>query len=151
MSETGLLAVELRAGGVLRVRIERPQVHNALSRATLAALGEAFARHARDESIRAAVLTGAGDRSFAAGGDLKEFALIRDDADARGLHRDASAALDALRRFPAPTVAALNGLAVGGGAELALARRRQIDEDSFARTWVHPEHWAALERKAAKA
>lgn len=254
MSDTNLLAVEVR-GGVLCVRIDRPQVHNALSRATLAALGEVFTRHAHDESIRAAVLTGAGEKSFAAGGDLKEFALIRTDADARALHRDASAALDTMRRFPAPTVAALNGLAVGGGAELALAcdfrvaarhakigfvhatlaitsgfgggtdmmrllgpgrgllhalraepldavdalraglvdavagenetledclsrflepilkrppqvlrgykamalaermgeppgRRQQINEESFARTWTHPDHWAAVERRA---
>lgn len=106
---------------VITVRINRPEKHNALSRAVLTELGEAFAGHAGNEALRVAVLTAAGDKSFAAGGDLKEFAALRRRAEAEALFALANRALDAVRRFPVPVVAALNGTAVGGGAELALA------------------------------
>lgn len=106
---------------VLRVRLERPEKRNALSRALLAQLGAAFAAHAADPSLKAAVVTGAGERAFAAGGDLRELAAVRSESGARALFSEARAALDAIRRFPLPVVAALNGVALGGGAELALA------------------------------
>ncbi len=115
------VAVERSAAGVLRVRIDRPEKRNALSRACLAALGAAFAAHASDPELKAAVLTGAGEKAFAAGGDLREFAALRSADEADALFRGARDALDEVRRFPVPVVAALNGLAVGGGAELALA------------------------------
>lgn len=114
------LVVE-RTGEVLRVRIDRPEKHNALSRACLAELGAAFADHAADPQIKAAVLTGTGEKAFAAGGDLREFSALRSDSEARALFSLAHAALERVRTFPVPVVAALNGLAVGGGAELALA------------------------------
>lgn len=110
-----------REGAVLHVTIERPEKRNALSRAVLAELRRAFAEHAADETIQAAVLTGAGDRCFAAGGDLKELEAVRDPDAARAFSIEAKAALQAVRDFPAPVVAALNGDALGGGAELALA------------------------------
>jgi enoyl-CoA hydratase len=106
---------------VLRVRIERAEKRNALSTAVLAEIAEVFTAHASDSALKAAVLTGAGDKAFAAGGDLREFAGIRDEKGARELFEGASRALDAVRRFPVPVVAALNGVALGGGAELAVA------------------------------
>lgn len=106
---------------VLRVTINRPQKRNALSLAVLSRLGELFRSFADDERIHVAVVTGAGDRAFAAGGDLAELEAIRDLAAARQLSLHGKAALDAIRYFPTPVVALLNGVALGGGAELALA------------------------------
>jgi len=110
-----------QAEGLLRVRINRADKRNALSRAVLSELEGAFSVHAGDTSLKAAVLTGAGDKAFAAGGDLREFATLRSEQDATELFSDAHRALEQVRRFPVPVIAALNGLAVGGGAELALA------------------------------
>jgi enoyl-CoA hydratase len=110
-----------QAEDLLRVRINRADKRNALSRAVLSELERAFSLHSRDTSLKAAVLTGAGEKAFAAGGDLREFATLRSEQDATGLFSNAHRALEQVRRFPVPVIAALNGLAVGGGAELALA------------------------------
>jgi len=107
--------------GVLTVTIDRAEKRNALSQALLAALRETFAHWADDSSVAVAVLKGAGERSFAAGGDLKELASVRTQDEAMQFSTSAHAALDGIRRFPVPVIAALNGDALGGGAELAMA------------------------------
>ncbi|MDP6390011.1 MAG: enoyl-CoA hydratase/isomerase family protein [Alphaproteobacteria bacterium] len=107
------------ADGRLAVTIDRADKRNALSRAVLAELQEIFERHAADDSICVATLTGAGDKSFAAGGDLRDLATVRTVKEAEIMADQAKAALDAIRSFPVPVVAALNGDALGGGAELA--------------------------------
>jgi enoyl-CoA hydratase len=118
--ELPMLLVE-RRGAVLHVTINRPEKRNALALATLDALGDAFTGHAGDEGIACAVLTGAGDRSFAAGGDLRELDALRTADEARAMSARGRLALAAIRGFPAPVVAVLNGHALGGGAELAMA------------------------------
>ncbi len=107
--------------GVISVTIDRPEKRNALSREVLAELAAAFTDGARDESLKAAVVTGAGDKSFAAGGDLKDLESVRTRDDARAMADGAKQAFETIRRFPVPVVAALNGDALGGGAELAVA------------------------------
>jgi enoyl-CoA hydratase len=108
-------------GPVLRVTINRPDKRNALSRDALAQLRAVFTEYAGDGRVSVAVLRGAGDKCFAAGGDLRDLASVRTEADTAQMSDDARSALDAVRRFPVPVVAALNGDALGGGAELAIA------------------------------
>jgi enoyl-CoA hydratase len=110
-----------RVDSVLWVRVNRAQARNALSRATLAELGTAFAAHATDPTLKIAVLTGDGDKAFVAGGDLKDLSQVRTVEEATALFDRAWEALEEVRQFPVPVVATLNGMAVGGGAELALA------------------------------
>ena len=107
--------------GVLRICINRHEKRNALSMATLDAIAAAFDGAASDEDLRLAVLTGAGEKSFAAGGDLKELASVKGEEAAIRMATHAKAALATVRNFPLPVVAALNGDALGGGAELAMA------------------------------
>jgi enoyl-CoA hydratase/carnithine racemase len=82
-------------------------------------LGAALERLAADPGVRALVVTGAGDRAFCAGSDVGEFAAVLDDVVARKLARE-NEVFGQLRDFPRPTLAALNGLAYGGGLELAV-------------------------------
>lgn len=108
-----------RRGPVGVLLINRADRRNALSRDTLYALGRLGRELVADTSIRAIVVTGAGDKAFCAGADLKERQGMSDD-DVRfqvGLYRSELGALD---KSPKPVIAALNGVAFGGGLELAL-------------------------------
>jgi enoyl-CoA hydratase len=119
MSEDHLL-VETR-DRVLYATLNRPEKHNALSLSLLADVRALFESQAGDDTLLAAVLTGTGDKTFAAGGDLRELAALRSEAEAEQMARDAKAALNAIRDFPVPVIAALNGNTFGGAAELAVA------------------------------
>lgn len=110
-----------RGGAVLRLTVDRPARHNPLSRQVLAALRTALHQHASDEHLRCVLLTGAGDRYFAAGGDVHELDAVRTPEQAREMSDEGRAALDAVRDFPVPVIAVMHGDALGGGAELALA------------------------------
>jgi methylglutaconyl-CoA hydratase len=104
--------------------LNRPPASNALSRALVAemtrTLGELAHEVAAGADLRALVVTGAGDKAFCAGADLKERRTWTLD-DTRVFLGAINALMDALAAFPRPTVAAINGVAFGGGLELALA------------------------------
>lgn len=108
------------SGGIQTWTLDRADRMNALSRDVVRALGEAARRAANDPAVRVVVLTGAGDKAFCAGADLKERqGMTLDEVRAfLSLYREVFGLLD---RLPKPTVAALNGAAFGGGLELALA------------------------------
>jgi enoyl-CoA hydratase len=107
--------------GLLRVTINRPEKRNPLSRAALAQLRVVFEEQQRNDELVLAVICGAGDRSFAAGGDLRDLEQVRTPDEARALFDLGNSAFQAIRAFSVPVVAALNGIALGGGAELAVA------------------------------
>ncbi|WP_322754182.1 enoyl-CoA hydratase-related protein [Frankia sp. Cas3] len=106
-----------RHGAVTVLTINRPERRNALDGESIAALGEAFTAAERDAEIGALVLTGAGDRAFCSGMDLRDFASGAFAVD------DRRPGLEVIqhRVYPKPVVAAVNGAAVAGGFELVLA------------------------------
>src|SRR5258706_15513837 len=106
-------------GAAAIITIDRPDRMNALSHETLVVLGRLTRQAMADANVRAIVLTGAGDKAFCAGADLKERNdMAEDDIRARlATYREEMGVLD---RSPKPVVAAINGAALGGGLELAL-------------------------------
>src|ERR687883_250134 len=118
MTHEGPIQVELR-GTVAVWTIDRPERMNSLSRDTLLALGRLSRAAVVDPAVRAIVLTGAGDKAFCAGADLKERQGMSENDIRRQveLYRSELGPLD---RSPKPVVAAINGVAFGGGLELAL-------------------------------
>jgi methylglutaconyl-CoA hydratase len=108
-----------RRGAIGILTIDRDSRLNALSRATLFALGRLGKELVEDPTIRAIVVTGAGSRAFCAGADLKERQgfTLEDVRVQVGLYRSELCVLD---RSPKPVIAAINGVALGGGLELAL-------------------------------
>lgn len=110
-----------REGALVTVIVDREAKRNALSRHLQDELAATLETLADDDTIGLLVLTGAGDRSFVSGGDLTKLLEVRSRMAAIEMALHARSVLDRVRRFPAPVVAALNGDALGGGAELAAA------------------------------
>ena len=107
-----------RLDGVALVTIDRPRVLNALDAATIDQLADAFESLDADPACRCIVLTGAGERAFAAGGDIREMA---EESAAGLLASDRFARWERIARVRTPTIAAVRGYALGGGCELAMA------------------------------
>lgn len=106
-------------GGVALITIDRPPV-NALSRDTLTELESAIAAVAADATVRAVVVTGAGAKAFVAGADIAEFPTMT-PATGEELSRRGSTIFTKLETMPKPVIAAVNGVCLGGGCELAMA------------------------------
>ena len=108
-----------KQGDVALITISRPEALNALNSAVLAELEEAVALVEKDTALRALIITGEG-RSFVAGADIAEQQPM-DVAEGRAWGRRGSALLRRIEKLEIPTIAAVNGFALGGGCELALA------------------------------
>jgi enoyl-CoA hydratase len=118
-----------RDGAVAVLTVNRPKVLNALNTKTLDELSRAVLELTHDETIRAVVLTGAGEKAFVAGADINELAVQsptggREHA-IRGQH-----VLDLIEQMGKPVIAAINGYALGGGCELAMACTIRIAADT---------------------
>jgi enoyl-CoA hydratase/carnithine racemase len=112
--------------GLAVITIDRPHARNAISLETMEQLDKALdGAH----GARALVLTGAGDRAFVSGGDLKELAALRTELEASSMAYRMRTICDRIAGFPGPTVAALNGHALGGGAEFAVAADIRLAAD----------------------
>jgi enoyl-CoA hydratase len=107
-------------GGVRWITVNRPSKLNALNASVIVELGQAVADLAADRSVRAAVVTGAGEKSFVAGADIAEFVGLSAD-EARKLSARGQWLFDVIAALPKPVIAAVNGFALGGGCELAMA------------------------------
>ena len=106
--------------GVLWVTVNRPEKLNALNRATLAEIDEAIAAASSDTDVVAVVITGAGDKAFVAGADIGELNTLG-PVEAKEFSLRGQAIFDRIERLSKPVIAAVNGFALGGGCELAMA------------------------------
>jgi len=128
------ILVERPADGLALITLNRPQVLNALDYATLGELVDALESLDGDESVRCVVITGAGDRAFAAGADIREM------ADATPVTLSVAnnfARWERLKRVRVPIIAAVRGFALGGGCELAMACDMVVAADDA--TFGQPE------------
>ncbi|WP_178357025.1 enoyl-CoA hydratase/isomerase family protein [Mycolicibacterium hippocampi] len=114
--------------GLAVITIDRPQARNAISLETMDQLETALDGA---DGAAALVLTGAGDRAFVSGGDLKELSALRTEAQAAAMAFRMRSICDRIAGFPAPVVAALNGHALGGGAEFAVAADIRVASDDI--------------------
>jgi enoyl-CoA hydratase/carnithine racemase len=111
---------ERDAGRVAYVTVNNPDKRNALGIAGKKALAQAFKRLAKDDALRVAVLTGAGERSFMAGADIAEMKDLT-PAKAHAVHTWVHRACAAIRALPVPVIARVNGYCFGAGMEIAAA------------------------------
>lgn len=118
-----------RDGAVATVTLNRPDALNALNAAMLEELGGVFAELAADAAVRVILLTGAGPRAFAAGADIREL-LGTDAVTGRAVSERGQTVFNLIERCGKPVIAALNGAALGGGLELALACTLRVAADT---------------------
>src|SRR3982074_757758 len=109
-----------KKGSIAYVTVNRPKVLNALNTPTWTDLRAAFEDAKADVSVRGVILTGAGDKAFIAGADISELANV-DAYDAEEASRFGQSVLDLVGDLGKPVIAAINGFALGGGCETAMA------------------------------
>ena len=118
-----------RDGAVAVVTINRPKVLNALNSQTLDELGRVILDLTDDAAVRAVILTGAGEKSFVAGADINELSVLTPDGGRDHAMRG-QRVFDLIEHMGKPAIAAINGYALGGGCELALACTIRIAADT---------------------
>ncbi|MDT0632855.1 enoyl-CoA hydratase-related protein [Rubrivirga sp. S365] len=128
MPDFQTLQTETDADGVLTITLDRPDALNALSQQLVAELSKAL-RLARQDSVRGVVITGAGEKAFAAGADIGEFAGM-EPLDAHRFAARGQAVFSGIESTPKPVVAAVNGFALGGGCELAMACHLRVASET---------------------
>jgi enoyl-CoA hydratase len=124
-----ILLVE-RDGAVVTITLNRPAVLNALNNESLGALERVLAEIKDDAAIRAVIITGSGERAFAAGADIAELAALEGAAAGEAKARSGQRVTQLLEALPQAVIAAVNGFALGGGCELAMACDIRIASDN---------------------
>jgi enoyl-CoA hydratase/carnithine racemase len=123
------LQVNRTENGIVTLTFNRPEAMNALTLAMMESFREAVLSLKNDASLRVVIVTGAGEKAFCSGGDLNELSAYPAEDDARHMITLMGDALLALENLPVPVIAAVNGYALGGGTEIALAcDLRVVDE-----------------------
>ena len=113
--------------GIVHLTINRPEALNALNATTLHELNQFFGHDYSDrKDIHGVILTGSGDRAFVAGADIKEFLDVARDGNGEAMSRRGQDVFFHIERFHRPVVALVNGFALGGGCELAMACHLRI-------------------------
>lgn len=107
-----------KKGSIAYVTFNRPRVFNALNTALIAELKEAFEDCRDDSAVRGVILTGAGDKAFAAGADISE---LVNESEGKAISRNGQAVTSLIENLGKPVIAAVNGFALGTGCELAMA------------------------------
>ncbi len=138
--------------GIATITVNAPERLNALDSTMMVELSRVLAETGRDDAVRVVVLTGAGDRAFIAGANIKEMAGKNRDG-ALEFARLGHAVASKIEQLPQPVIAAVNGFALGGGCELALACdfRHSADHAVFAQPEVLlgiPPGWGGTQRLA---
>ena len=128
MTERATLQIR-QQNAVRWIVIDRPEKLNALNQEVIEALDEAFGEAAADPQCRVVVLTGAGDRAFVAGADIAELQAL-EPGEAEAFVRRGHELMDRIEGLGKPVLAAINGFALGGGCELALACTLRFAADS---------------------
>lgn len=129
MNSTSFIQVDLRSDGILLLTVDRAAQYNALNIATLEQLEQLLMEARNHQGVRALLLTGAGSKAFVAGADINEFKLLA-PAESRAFAERGQRVLHLLEGMPMPVVAAINGFALGGGCELALACHLRIASEN---------------------
>jgi len=115
--------------GILIITIDRPKVLNALNAQTVAEIGEAFHAARFDDNVKAVIITGTGEKAFVAGADINELAQAT-PMSGKSTSEKGQRIFLSIERFPKPVIAAINGFALGGGCELALACHIRIASEN---------------------
>jgi len=126
--------------GVRTITVQRPEKLNALNRQTLEALDAAFAAAAQAEEVRVVVLTGAGAKAFVAGADIAEMNGLS-PVQGRDFSLLGQRLMRRIERLPKPVIAMVNGFALGGGLELAMACHLRIAADILKEQHTPGEDW----------
>ncbi len=118
-----------KKNSIAYVTVNRPKVLNALNMATMEELRAAFTEIKSDALLRVAILTGAGEKAFVAGADIGELAKLDAVSGKEYTHRG-QAVLDLIENLGKPVIACINGFALGGGCELAMACTMRLASDN---------------------
>jgi len=116
--------------GIATLVINRPKQLNALNKQTLAEISEAFESMRSDDGVKVVIMTGSGEKAFVAGADIKEFANFSGVQGSELAKTGHMTVFNSIEEFSKPVIAAINGFALGGGLELAMAAHVRIASDN---------------------